>query len=393
MCPSDNQSTVRIRARKIAGRAIRSSPIWLRRRLTNASLRVLAATGTSHVSAREADVRVVAAADRASAHAGGASAPSAGELAEAKREGAAEALAEIGRSQRAARDAVLVEPPMPLPDGLTLEDVLATFHSWSLNGEPVGHMDAYVIDSHLRFLRTWGLVLNDSGVCLELGANPYFTTWLLEKYTDLELVLANYYGEPGEAEETVSFLPPGAQERLEVKYHSTLFNVEHDVFPFPDDSFDVVMFCEILEHMLMDPVGALKQMHRVLKPNGVLILTTPNVARIDNVLRLVHGVNLYDPYSGYGPYGRHNREYNNHELHRLLEFAGFEVELAMSADGHPTDITKWEKLDATAPLIHHRRADLGHYLFIRARASGTPHDGLPSFLYRSWPAGKIVDFE
>lgn len=404
MPSSDERSTVRSMLRGVAGRTIRTSPPLLRQGLTRSGTRLLAALGTPHVSASEADAREVAAGERAAAEIAQVREQTAAEIAQVREQTAAEvaeaehrglagAYEEIEHRQRAARDAILVPAEIPLPDGLTLEDVLGTFRSWSLNHEPVGHMDAYVTDSHLRFLQTWGLVRNDSGVCLELGANPYFATWLLDKYTDLELVLANYYGEPGEAEETVSYLPPGAGERVEAKYKSTLFNVERDEFPFSDHSFDVLMFCEILEHMLMDPVGALKQMHRVLKPGGVLILTTPNVARVDNVLRLVHGVNLYDPYSGYGPYGRHNREYNNHELHRLLEFCGFEVEAAMSADGHPTDITKWEKLDAAAPLIDHRRADLGHYLFIRARATGKPHEGLPSFLYRSHPAGTIVDFE
>jgi SAM-dependent methyltransferase len=284
-------------------------------------------------------------------------------------------------------------PELPLPAGLSFADVEKAFRSWSVNGEPVGHMDNYVADSQMRFLYTWGLVRGDKGRALELGANPYFTTWLLDQYTDLELTLANYYGESGEAKETVSWLPPGASERVEVVRSCALFNVEEEKFPYPDDSFEVVLFCEMLEHMLMNPMATLREIHRVLAPNGVLILTTPNVARIENVLRLLHGANLYDPYSGHGPYGRHNREYTRHELHRLLEFAGFDVESSMTADGHPSDATHWGMYDAAAPLIEFRKPDLGHYLYIRARATRPPREGLPSFLYRSWPDGAIVDYE
>jgi SAM-dependent methyltransferase len=284
-------------------------------------------------------------------------------------------------------------PQVPLPDGLSLAEVEKTLCSWSVNGEPVGHLDGYVTDSKLRFLYTWGLVRNDTGRCLELGANPYFTTWLLDTHTDLELTLANYYGERGETRETVSWLPPGATTRVEAARPCNLFNVEEDEFPYADDSFDVVLFCEMIEHMLMDPLATLRQIRRVLKPNGVLILTTPNVARLDNVLRMLQGDNIYDPYSGFGPYGRHNREYTRRELHRLLDFAGFEIETSMTADGHPSDATTWELYDAAAPLIEFRQGDLGHYLYVRARATRPPREGLPSFLYRSWPAGKIVGFE
>ena len=190
-----------------------------------------------------------------------------------------------------------------------------------------------------------------------------------------------------------SWIPPGESERVEVKRFCKLFNVEEDEFPYPDDSFDVVLFCEMLEHMLMDPMHTLREIHRVLRPGGALVLTTPNVARIENVLRLLHGANMYDPYSGFGPYGRHNREYTRHELHRLLEFAGFDVESSMTADGHPVDVEHFSLYGAAAPLIEYRKNDLGHYLYLKARATRPPREGLPSFLYRSWPEGAIVEYE
>jgi hypothetical protein len=107
---------------------------------------------------------------------------------------------------------------------------------------------------------------------------------------------------------------------------------------------------------------------------------------------MVNGANIYDPYSGYGPYGRHNREYNRHELHRLLEFAGYEVEISFTADAHPQDMSHWPRHAGIDELIEYRMDDLGQYIFVRARASIPPASGLPAFLYRSWPPGEIVDF-
>ncbi|MHA3700964.1 class I SAM-dependent methyltransferase [Jatrophihabitans sp. YIM 134969] len=286
---------------------------------------------------------------------------------------------------------VWVPPPLPHPDGVSVESIEKTFRSWSIGGEPEGHMNDYVTDSFHRFLHTWSLVRDEHGTALELGANPYFTTYLLDRYTGLELTLANYFGHNGTIEEKVSFLPDGESERVEQVRTSEMFNVEEDPFPYGDDSLDVVLFCEMLEHLLMDPTATLREIQRILKPNGVLVLTTPNVARIINVLTLVNGANMYDPYSGYGPYGRHNREYTRHELHLLLEFLGFEVETSFTADGHPVHAESWPKYDEVAPLIEYRKNDLGHYLFVKARKVRPPREGLPNFLFRSYPAGVIVD--
>jgi len=283
-------------------------------------------------------------------------------------------------------------PPVPLPKGATISSIDQVYRSWSVNEELPGHLDAYVDDSLGRFLHTWNLVRTDSGKCLELGANPYFTTYLLQNYTDLELTLANFYHQTGENLETVSYTPTPGSDRVKQVHSSKMFNIETEDFPFETDSFDVVLFCEIIEHLTMNPLAALREIHRILKPGGVLVLSTPNVCRLGNVYAMVDGANIYDPYSGYGPYGRHNREYTRHELHRLLTFAGYEVESSFTADGHPNDTTSHPQDAKIDELIEFRLDDLGKYIFVRARASDPPASGLPGFLYRSWPPGEIVDF-
>ena len=296
------------------------------------------------------------------------------------------------RARNEAEPAIWHSPPFPVPGNTTVSLIDRMYRSWSVNEEPPGHLDPYVDDSLGRFLHTWGLVRADSGTCLELGANPYFTTFLLENYTQLHLTLANFYRERGETLETVSYIPFPGNDRVQVVHRSKMFNVENDAFPFDTDSFDVVLFCEMIEHMTMNPLAALREIHRVLKPGGVLVLTTPNVSRLGNVYAMINGANIYDPYSGHGPYGRHNREYTRHELHRLLEFAGYEVEISFTADAHPQDVSFWPRDAGINELISFRIDDLGQYIFVRAKASTPPTLGLPAFLYRSWPPGEIVDF-
>lgn len=85
--------------------------------------------------------------------------------------------------------------------------------------------------------------------------------------------------------------------------------------PYADQSFDAIFTGEIIEHV-SDPVSVLQEWKRVLKPSGILILTTPNR---DRLLAKVEGRER--PYSP-----DHLRELSYRELkYEVLPEAGFEV--------------------------------------------------------------------
>jgi SAM-dependent methyltransferase len=197
-------------------------------------------------------------------------------------------------------------------------------------------MANYCKQDFKRFVYTYGLARDLSGKCLELGANPYFTTILLQEFTQLKLSLANYFGSNRDhiVVQDVNYQDFKSAKPSSLQLKSSHFNIEEEQFPFSDGEFEVVLFCEIIEHLLMNPVAVLKEIKRILKPKWHINLNYTNVSRLENVARMIAGVNIYDPYSGYGPYGRHNREYNKHELYLLLDYLGFTVDVMFTADVH-----------------------------------------------------------
>ncbi len=60
----------------------------------------------------------------------------------------------------------------------------------------------------------------------------------------------------------------------------------------PDNSYDVIVITEVLEH-LIDPVVALKEMKRMLKKDGMILATVPLDGKIPSRMHL-HEFNLYD---------------------------------------------------------------------------------------------------
>lgn len=264
---------------------------------------------------------------------------------------------------------------LPLPQGVTEKQLFDFITSVRVEDAPEEEMKAYGTHDFKRFVYTWGLTKDIKGSCLELGANPYFTTMLLNRFTLLKLSLANYFGpfDNGQYSQAVSFKDiKNNNDDGYIKFDYQHFNIEEDQFPYTENQFDLIIFAEIIEHLQNDPCKVLREIKRIIKPDGHLVLTTPNVARLENVARLIQGANIYDPYSGYGPYGRHNREYNLHELAGLLMHEGFEIEIAFTSDVHANNSSQYVASDKLSPLIKFRENDLGQYIFIRAKNSGKP---------------------
>lgn len=125
-----------------------------------------------------------------------------------------------------------------------------------------------------------------------------------------------------------AFVPAGLEdplqklENVEIRY----FNVEFDPFPFPDQSFDTVVCCEVIEHMTVDPMALMSEINRVCKPGGFLVMTTPNITGWKNLARMVAGRHPqgFNSFSGIGN-DRHNREYTPGEMGAMLDDAGFDV--------------------------------------------------------------------
>ncbi|MBV9928483.1 MAG: methyltransferase domain-containing protein [Acidobacteria bacterium] len=261
----------------------------------------------------------------------------------------------------AALDALRDNPPLPVPAGWTAEGLHEYLMSVEADFLPEGTIEHFM--THFRrFVYTLDLVPDGEGLrLLELGAPPYLMSSLLRKFRAVELTPADY--SPAGAGHVVRV---GGEEHV---YRHLSFNVETDPFPYADDSFDLALFCETIEHLPDDPVHPLTELRRVLKPGGRLILTTPNACRLENVAKPLLGENVDDHYCLNGRYGRHNREFTTAEMRRLLEENGYEVERLFTADVHEDAAVYFKYWDRLTPLVEGRRGDLGQYMFVRARVA------------------------
>lgn len=107
-------------------------------------------------------------------------------------------------------------------------------------------------------------------------------------------------------------------------------DVENDPLPFRDDEMDLVLFNEILEHLRINPIHALRETFRVLKPGGSFLLSTPNITPLMR-WSFFRGhdyqgdiVKEFEKLERIGHMG-HIRLYSTQEVTRLLKYVGYEI--------------------------------------------------------------------
>jgi len=75
-----------------------------------------------------------------------------------------------------------------------------------------------------------------------------------------------------------------------------IYNACTDTLPFPDESFDAVLLSEVLEHLMYSPLPMFREIRRVLRPGGILLLSTPNPAGLGKLIGLARGRAMLEPH-------------------------------------------------------------------------------------------------
>lgn len=131
-------------------------------------------------------------------------------------------------------------------------------------------------------------------------------------------------------------------DREEIKYYfakssikSLSFNLRKYEIPISNDSQDLVIACEILEHLNFNPLPIVKEINRILKLGGLLYIATPNADSFVKKIRyLITGrqpslkTNQFFEQLDASKnmiVGLHWREYNPSEINAMIRPFGFEL--------------------------------------------------------------------
>lgn len=196
--------------------------------------------------------------------------------------------------------------------------------------------------SRQRYLATLQLVphLNQKSRVLDVGSG----------YGHLSIMIKKIFGYDVYALDHRSTI---AESLNSYGIHFSMCDLISDDLPFEDNFFDIVMNCELIEHLFTLPQRLFYEIRRVLKPQGKIVLTTPNLYSLYKRIRFLLGKRIIERLSvpgdkpflpeylhdysqvhsltqtrlharpGFG--GTHLREYDIKELRALLNETGFQV--------------------------------------------------------------------
>jgi SAM-dependent methyltransferase len=216
--------------------------------------------------------------------------------------------------------------------------------------------------SHTARLARTAQVLSDvvkehNGSCriLELGTTGLFPIALKSLFPGVTIDVTNYDNAWTLVESFVK--DPVSQVVYELAGQSATVaafavDLEYDTVPAEDETYDIVLCCEVLEHMEIDPMHMLSEVNRVLKTNGKVILTTPNIVSSRGITKMLQGTEpyFYMQYHKSREYHRHNYEYSCRSLLHILRSAGFDANVwteDLFEDGLTYEVNRLQKAGFT----------------------------------------------
>jgi SAM-dependent methyltransferase len=170
---------------------------------------------------------------------------------------------------------------------------------------------------------------------LELAASPYGMTAIMGRFMFNDLTLGGYSDS-----NSIKYINIYNKDH-EMKFCEYGFNAEKSNWPFNNESFDLVIACEVIEHLALDPMMLFSESNRILRPNGYLFVSTPNAASYQNIIKLAclqtPGLNsqFRTPPSLSFLYERHNREYTPKCLVELFSSSGFDIFYQKTDSAYP----------------------------------------------------------
>ncbi len=92
------------------------------------------------------------------------------------------------------------------------------------------------------------------------------------------------------------------------------------------DKYDLIVFTEILEHITFNPILFWKLIYQILKPGGLIYISTPNAFALPSYVRAIKntlgrksiGITVDDIFSKV-TYGHHWKEYSAKEIKKYFE--------------------------------------------------------------------------
>lgn len=109
-------------------------------------------------------------------------------------------------------------------------------------------------------------------------------------------------------------------------------NVETGRIPYDDNSVDLMILNEIFEHLRINLIATFAELRRVMKPGGIILMSTPNGLAMHSMVRMLRrgmiGPSIHFEYAKLNRVGHmgHVREYAVNEVLEFLGQMNFEVD-------------------------------------------------------------------